>query len=56
MEDLAMLSVFAAAHFSNDETARALIETIPWWPERAVCCGTVNHAYTVKDRAGLYLR
>jgi transposase-like protein len=50
-----MSSAFAAPHFSDDAAARALIESIRW-PHGPVCnhCGTVNHAYPVKGRAGLY--
>jgi transposase-like protein len=50
-----MSSAFAAPHFSSDEAARALIESIRW-PAGPVCnhCGTVNHAYPVKGRDGLY--
>jgi transposase-like protein len=50
-----MSNAFAAPHFSNDEAARAMIEGIRW-PEGPVCshCGTINHAYAVKGRAGLY--
>jgi transposase-like protein len=48
-------NAFAAPHFSNDGAARALIERVRW-PDGPVCshCGTVNHAYPVKGRAGLY--
>ena len=40
--------------FNNDEAARKLIESIRW-PDGPVCshCGTINHAYAVKGRAGL---
>ena len=50
-----MSNAFAAPHFSDDAAARALIEGIRW-PDGPVCshCGTVNHAYPVKGRAGLY--
>lgn len=50
-----MPNVFAAAHFNNDDAARALIESIRW-PDGPVCshCGSINHAYAVKGRAGLY--
>jgi transposase-like protein len=50
-----MSNAFVAPHFSNDEAARALIESIRW-PDGPVCshCGTINHAYPVKGRAGLY--
>jgi len=50
-----MPNVFAAAHFNNDDAARKLIEGIRW-PDGPVCshCGSVNHAYAVKGRAGLY--
>ena len=50
-----MSNAFAAPHFSNDDAARALIESIRW-PEGPVCshCGVVNHAYPVTGRAGLY--
>ncbi len=50
-----MSSAFAAPHFSDDAAARALIEGIRW-PNGPVCnhCGTVDHAYPVKGRAGLY--
>lgn len=50
-----MSNAFAAPHFSNDDAARAMIEGIRW-PSGPVCshCGTINHAYAVKGRAGLY--
>ena len=50
-----MPNVFAAAHFNNDDAARKLIESIRW-PDGPVCshCGSINHAYAVKGRAGLY--
>ena len=50
-----MSNAFAAAHFQNDEAARDLIQHVRW-PGGPVCshCGTVNHAYPVKGRAGLY--
>jgi transposase-like protein len=50
-----MANAFAAAHFKDDDAARALIESIRW-PEGPVCnhCGTINHAYPVSGRAGLY--
>jgi transposase-like protein len=50
-----MSNAFAAPHFSDDSAARALIESIRW-PEGPVCshCGTINHAYAVSGRAGLY--
>lgn len=49
------MSALAAPHFSNDEAARTLIESIRW-PDGPVCshCGTIGHAYAVKGRAGLY--
>jgi transposase-like protein len=49
------MNAFAAPHFSNDDAARALIESIRW-PDGPVCshCGSINHAYAVKGRAGLY--
>ena len=50
-----MSNAFAAPHFSDDGAARAMIEGIRW-PEGPVCshCGTINHAYAVKGRAGLF--
>jgi len=50
-----MNSAFAAPHFHNDEAARKLIEQVRW-PEGPVCshCGTINHAYAVTGRPGLY--
>jgi transposase-like protein len=50
-----MSNAFAAPHFVNDDAARALIESVRW-PEGPVCshCGTINHAYAVKGRSGLY--
>jgi transposase-like protein len=50
-----MSNAFAVAHFQNDDAARALIEKVRW-PEGPICshCGTINHAYAVKGRAGLY--
>lgn len=49
------MSALAAPHFQNDEAARELIEKVRW-PEGPVCshCGSINHAYAVKGRAGLY--
>ena len=42
-------------HFHNDDAARALIEGLRW-PNGAVCshCGSIDRAYAVKGRAGLY--
>lgn len=42
-------------YFRNDDAARALIEGIRW-PDGPVCshCGSINHAYPVTGRAGLY--
>ena len=50
-----MPNVFAAAHFNNDDAARKLIEGIRS-PDGPVCshCGSINHAYAVTGRAGLY--
>jgi transposase-like protein len=50
-----MSNAFAAEHFQNDAAARKLIESIRW-PDGPVCshCGSVDHAYAVKGRAGLY--
>jgi transposase-like protein len=50
-----VMSALAAPHFSNDEAARTLIESIRW-PDGPVCshCGTIGHAYAVTGRAGLY--
>jgi transposase-like protein len=50
-----MSNAFDAPHFTNDEAARQMIEGIRW-PSGPVCshCGTVNHAYAVKGRPGLY--
>lgn len=50
-----MSNALSASHFTNDDAARALIESIRW-PDGPVCshCGTVGHAYAVKGRAGLY--
>lgn len=50
-----MSNAFAAAHFNSDEAARKLIESIRW-PSGPICnhCGTINHAYPVSGRAGLY--
>jgi transposase-like protein len=49
------MSAINAPHFTNDEAARELIESIRW-PDGPVCshCGTIGHAYAVKGRAGLY--
>jgi transposase-like protein len=49
------MSVLSAPHFTNDDAARSMIESIRW-PDGPVCshCGVVNHAYPVKGRAGLY--
>jgi transposase-like protein len=50
-----MSNAFAAAHFNDDDAARTLIQSIRW-PEGPICnhCGTINHAYPVSGRAGLY--
>lgn len=50
-----MKSALSAPHFTHDDAARELIESIRW-PDGPVCshCGTVNHAYAVTGRAGLY--
>jgi len=50
-----MSNAFAAEHFQNDDAARKLIESIRW-PSGPVCshCGSINHAYAVTGRAGLY--
>lgn len=50
-----VMNAFDAPHFTNDEAARKLIESIRW-PDGPVCshCGSINHAYAVKGRAGLY--
>jgi transposase-like protein len=52
---MAMSNALSAPHFTNDDAARALIESIRW-PDGPVCshCGTIGHAYAVKGRAGLY--
>jgi transposase-like protein len=49
------MSVLSAPHFTNDDAARSMIESIRW-PDGPVCshCGVVNHAYPVTGRAGLY--
>ena len=49
------MTALSAPHFTNDDAARALIESIRW-PDGPVCshCGSINHAYAVKGRAGLY--
>lgn len=49
------MSALAAPHFHNDDAARKLIEGIRW-PSGPVCshCGSINHAYAVKGRAGLW--
>jgi transposase-like protein len=51
---MAKKSLFAEAHFQNDEAARAMLESI-LWPNGPVCphCGVVGHAYTTK-RSGVY--
>jgi transposase-like protein len=49
------MSALSAPHFSNDDAARKLIEGIRW-PSGPVCshCGSIDHAYPVTGRAGLY--
>ncbi len=49
------MSAFAARHFQNDDAARMLIESIRW-PDGPVCshCGSIDRAYAVNGRAGLY--
>src|SRR5580692_2417339 len=51
----AMTDTLTAPHFRDDTAARKLIESVRW-PDGPVCshCGTVNRAYPVKGRAGLY--
>ena len=51
---MAKVSTFAAPHFTNDEDARKMLESI-LWPEGPVCphCGVVGHSYATK-RAGVY--
>jgi transposase-like protein len=46
---------FDEARFQNDTAAREYLEATVW-PHGPVCphCGTVNHAYPVSGRAGLY--
>jgi transposase-like protein len=50
-----VMTGLSAPHFSNDDAARKLIESIRW-PDGPVCshCGSINHAYAVTGRAGLY--
>ena len=50
-----MANAFAAPHFNDDDAARKLIEAIRW-PDGPICnhCGSINHAYPVTGRAGLY--
>lgn len=50
-----MSNAFAADHFKNDHAARNLIQSVRW-PNGPVCshCGTINRAYAVKGRDGLY--
>lgn len=49
------MNAFAAPHFSNETAARELIEKTRW-PDGPVCphCGSINKAYAVTGRAGLY--
>jgi transposase-like protein len=49
-----MSNAFDAPHFTNDDAARKLIESIRW-PSGPVCphCGTIGHSYATK-RPGLY--
>lgn len=51
---MAKNSTFAAPHFTNDDDARKMLESI-LWPEGPVCphCGVVGHAYATK-RPGVY--
>jgi transposase-like protein len=50
-----MSNAFAADHFQNDHAARNIIQSVRW-PNGPVCshCGTINRAYAVKGRDGLY--
>jgi transposase-like protein len=50
-----VMNAFAAKHFHDDAAARTLIESIRW-PDGPVCshCGSINRAYAVTGRAGLY--
>jgi len=45
----------SAPHFKDDDAARELIESLRW-PDGPVCshCGSINHAYAVTGRAGLF--
>lgn len=49
------MNALNAPHFQNDDAARQFIEGIRW-PDGPVCshCGSVNRAYAVSGRAGLY--
>jgi transposase-like protein len=51
---MAEMSRFSAEHFTNDDAARAYLETLRW-PDGPICphCGSVNHAYAIKP-AGTY--
>ena len=48
------MDIFSAAHFRNDDAARAYLESL-LWPEGPVCphCGVIGRAYATK-RAGVY--
>jgi transposase-like protein len=49
------MNAFAAPHFHDEAAAREMIEQTRW-PDGPICshCGTINHAYAVSGRAGLY--
>jgi transposase-like protein len=49
------MSALAAPHFQKEEAARKFIEKVRW-PNGPVCshCGSVDRAYAVTGRAGLY--
>ena len=48
------MDVFSAPHFTNEDAARDMLESI-LWPEGPICahCGTINRAYATKRR-GVY--
>lgn len=49
------MTALTEEYFRNDDAARALIEGIRW-PDGPVCshCGSIDHAYPVTGRVGLY--
>ena len=54
LEELGHVERLYAPHFQTPEQAREWLEKLRW-PEGPICshCGTINHAYKTKSRAGI---